>query len=595
MAEIKTLVDLFETSCEIRGTAPLFGVRAGDSFTWITYEQMHQHVARVRRLLRELGVLRGDRVALVAENSIDWASVCYATAGCAAVTVPMYTAQRPSDWEYILRDCGAKVVFLGSHQIAGAFAQVRGNLPLVEHAIVMEGDAQDAASLNGRLELLSNPTSGPENPLPDDPAGFIYTSGTTGHPKGVILSHGNIVSNVLASASTFPLFPSDRSLSFLPWAHSLGQTVDLHLLLHAGCQIGINGDIASLLTNLTLVQPTILIAVPRIFYRIYEGVQTQIAERSVIVRTLFENGVAAATKRTQASSLNWLDRAWFNLAERLIFSKVRQKFGGKLRFVISGSAALNREVAEFVNALGIEVFEGYGLTEASPVVSVNTPRYRKFGTVGRAIPGVTITIDRAVTNHSEDGEIVVNGPNVMKGYYGAPDDTAKMLTSDGRLRTGDMGHLDADGYLVMTGRIKEQYKLQNGKYVVPTPVEEHFKLSSLISNCMLFGADRPFCVLLVVPNRAALQAEAQVRGLVLSELEEDSQVYDIIKRDVTERAKDFHTYMRPKKLLLLSEDFTVENGLLTPSLKVRRQEIISKYNHRLDKLYADPNPDLRLF
>ena len=591
MAEIQTLVDLFETSCQARGNAPLFGVRSGDSFSWVSYEQIHQRVARMRRLLRELGLVRGDRVALIADNGIDWATICYAAAGCAAVTVPMYTAQRPSDWGYILRDCGAKVVFLGTKEIAATFARIRANVPDVEHAIVMDGDEQDPTSLKGRLRLLGDQTAEVEKPARDDPAGFIYTSGTTGHPKGVVLSHGNMVSNVLASASTFPLFPSDRSLSFLPWAHSLGQTVDLHLLLHVGCQIGINSDVASLMTNLTLVHPTILIAVPRVFYRIYENVQKQMAGKSAVVRRLFENGVAAATRRAQGSSLNLADRAWLNAAERLIFSKVRRKFGGNLRFVISGSAALNRDVAEFVNALGIEVFEGYGLTEASPVVSVNTPDHRKFGTVGRAIPGVTITIDRSVTNHAEDGEIVVRGPNVMSEYYGAPEDTAKVLTSDGQLRTGDMGHLDAEGYLVITGRIKEQYKLHNGKYVVPTPLEEHFKLSPYVSNCMLFGADKPYCVLIVVPNQSAIQAEAQARGLAISRLEEDPQVYDIIKTDVTKRAKEFHAYMRPKKLLILSEDFTVENGLLTPSMKVRRQEIISKYNRRLAKLYADLTPD----
>ena len=591
MAEIQTLVDLFETSCQARGNAPLFGVRSGDSFSWVSYEQIHQRVARMRRLLRELGLVRGDRVALIADNGIDWATICYAAAGCAAVTVPMYTAQRPSDWGYILRDCGAKVVFLGTKEIAATFARIRANVPDVEHAIVMDGDEQDPTSLKGRLRLLGDQTAEVEKPARDDPAGFIYTSGTTGHPKGVVLSHGNMVSNVLASASTFPLFPSDRSLSFLPWAHSLGQTVDLHLLLHVGCQIGINSDVASLMTNLTLVHPTILIAVPRVFYRIYENVQKQMAGKSAVVRRLFENGVAAATRRAQGSSLNLADRAWLNAAERLIFSKVRRKFGGNLRFVISGSAALNRDVAEFVNALGIEVFEGYGLTEASPVVSVNTPDHRKFGTVGRAIPGVTITIDRSVTNHAEDGEIVVRGPNVMGEYYGAPEDTAKVLTSDGQLRTGDMGHLDAEGYLVITGRIKEQYKLHNGKYVVPTPLEEHFKLSPYVSNCMLFGADKPYCVLIVVPNQSAIQAEAQARGLAISRLEEDPQVYDIIKTDVTKRAKEFHAYMRPKKLLILSEDFTVENGLLTPSMKVRRQEIISKYNRRLAKLYADLTPD----
>jgi len=591
MVETKTLVDLFEASCRLRGPAPLFGIRQGEAFQWVSYAEVHQQVARVRGLLRELGIKRGDRVAIIADNSVEWATICYATAGCGAITVPMYTAQRPADWEYILKDCEARVVFVGTKQVANAYSSIHANLPFVAHVIVIQGQPNDSSTLDGRLRLLAGTTAEIEHPSPDDPADFIYTSGTTGHPKGVILSHRNIVSNVLASASTFPLSSSDRSLSFLPWAHSFGQTVDLHLLLHLGAQIGLNGDVMSLLPNLRLVHPTILIAVPRIFYRIYDSVRKQIAERPAAIRRLFSSGVAAATKQQRGERLNPADHLWRIGAEQLIFSKVRKKFGGQLRFAISGSAALNQDVAEFVNALGIQVYEGYGLTEASPVVTVNTPGNRKFGTVGRPLPGVTIAIDRSVTNHDEDGEIVVHGPNVMQGYYRAPEDTARVITADGGLRTGDMGHLDEDGYLVITGRIKEQYKLQNGKYVVPTPIEEHFKLSPMISNCMLYGADRPYCVLMVVPNEAALQEAALQRGLPMTDLQQQTCVHDIVRRDISLRARVFQSYLRPKRLLILSEDFTVENGLLTPSMKIRRQEVINRYSDQLAQLYANPSAD----
>jgi long-chain acyl-CoA synthetase len=499
---------------------------------------------------------------LIAENGIDWATVCYATAGCGAIIVPMYTAQRLSDWEYILRDCQPKVVFAGTRQVATAFSRIRDRLPFVQHVIVMHGDDADETTLPGRLRGLSGQSAPVEYPAPDDPADFIYTSGTTGQPKGVILSHKNIVSNVLASASTFPLSSSDRSLSFLPWAHCFGQTVDLHLMLHLGAQIGINGDVMSLLPNLRLVKPTILVAVPRIFYRIYDNVQKQISGRPAAVRKIFEQGLAASTKHQRGERLSIGEHLWRVAAESLIFSKVRGKFGGHLRFVISGSAALSQSVGEFVNALGIQVFEGYGLTEASPVVSVNTPGNRKFGTVGRALPGISITIDRTVSNHPEDGEIIVDGPNVMLGYHAAPDETAQTITAEGRLRTGDMGHLDSEGYLVITGRIKEQYKLQNGRYVAPAPIEEHLKLSPLVSNCMLYGADK-----------------------------QDPEIYELIRSDLSVRARVFQSYMRPKKFLIVSEDFTVENGFLTPSLKVRRQAVTSCYNDRLAELYAGPTGD----
>ena len=591
MPEIETLVELFETSCRTRGDAPLFGTKSAGRFEWISYAAMHQRVLKVRALLVELGVAQGDRVALIADNSVDWAAICYAAAGSGAVTVPMYTAQNPTDWEYILKDCGAKLAFVDTAQEAASLTKLRAHLPELLHVISIGEPETDPTSLRARMALLLGRTIQLEQPRPEDPAGFIYTSGTTGHPKGVVLSHRNIVSNVLASASTFPLSPSDRSLSFLPWAHALGQTVDLHLLLHVGCQIGINGDLSGLLTNLGLVKPTILIAVPRVFYRIYDGIRKQIAERPKVIRTLFDKGIEAATQKSQGRRPTLTDRLWLAAAERLIFRRVRQRFGGSLRFAISGSAALNRDVAEFVNALGIDVYEGYGLTEASPVVCVNTPTHRRFGTVGKPIPGVQVTIAQNVAEDPTVGEIVVSGPNVMHGYYRAPEDTARVLTPDGRLRTGDMGRLDDDGFLIITGRIKEQYKLQNGKYVVPTPIEEQIKLSPLISNCMLYGADKPYCVLMVVPNRLALESEAQSRGFDCSDVEGDPKVLALLKQEVAFRVQGLHSYMRPKKLLVVSEDFTVGNGFLTPSLKVRRQEVIQKYMGQLAKMYDESHAD----
>jgi long-chain acyl-CoA synthetase len=591
MQEITTLVELFERSCCLRGPAPLFGVRHDKAFLWVSYSEVHERVAQVRTLLRSLGVKRGDRVALIAENGIDWATVCYATAGCGAIIVPMYTAQRLSDWAYILRDCQPKVVFVGTKHLASALARIRDGLSFIEHVIVLQGSDADDSALPARLQALAGQTAPIEYPSPDDPADFIYTSGTTGQPKGVILSHKNIVSNVLASASTFPLYSSDRSLSFLPWAHCFGQTVDLHLMLHVGAQIGINGDVMSLLPNLGLVKPTILIAVPRIFYRIYDSVQKQISARPAAVRKLFELGLASATKHQRGERLRPDEHLWRVAAEAVIFNKIRNKFGGELRFVISGSAALSQTVGEFVNALGIQVFEGYGLTEASPVVSVNTPGNRKFGTVGRPLVGIAITIDRSTTNPSEDGEIIVEGPNVMCGYHGAPEETAQVITPEGRLRTGDMGHIDTDGYLVITGRIKEQFKLLNGRYVAPAPIEEHLRLSPLVSNCMLYGSDKPYCVLVVVPCLAALEEEARARGLTLSNIEEDAQVCAIVRSDLSVRARVFQSYMRPKKLLIVAEDFTVENGFLTPSMKVRRQAVINRYGDRLARLYAESTQD----
>lgn len=410
-----------------------------------------------------------------------------------------------------------------------------------------------------------------------------------GRPKGVILTHRNIVFDVIASVSTFPITEADRSLAFLPWAHAFGQTADLHVMVHVGCQVAINGDISALLTNLGLVKPTILVAVPRVFCRIYEVVHKQIALRPLAVRWLFERGLRAATRRANGGKLTLAERLWLATADKLVFRRVRQRFGGCLRFVISGSAALSQQVAEFVNAIGIEFFEGYGLTEASPIVAFNNPQHRRFGTVGKPIPGVTVTIDHTADPNPGVGEILVSGPNVMAGYYRLPEETERAISARGELRTGDLGRLDADGYLAITGRIKEQFKLTNGRYVTPTPIEEKIKESSLITNCLLYGADKPYCVLLVVPEAATLQQLGLAQG-VAGDAASSSTMYRLLKQEVARLSSDFASFARPRKLLVLDEDFTIENGLLTPSHKVRRHAIVQKYQGRLVDLYQANTP-----
>lgn len=591
MSEIRTLVDLFESSCRIRGDAPLFGVRSGEAFQWLSYAEIHRRVCQTRRLLRTLGVAKGDRVALIADNSVEWAVICYAVLGCGAVVVPMYTAQHAADWEHILRDSSAKLVFLEARKVAKSVEQLRVSAPDVEAYIEIDAPVSDPNSLQGRLLAVSSELECLEQPDPDDAACYIYTSGTTGRPKGVVLTHRNIVFDVTAAISRFQITATDRTLSFLPWAHAFGQTVDLHLMVHVGCQVALNGDISSLLTNLRLVQPTVLVAVPRIFNRIYEVVRNQLARQPRLAKQLFQRGIDAAGKRAQGDRLAPLERVWFMAAERMLFRRVRARFGGRLRFVISGSAALDRTIAEFINALGIELFEGYGLTEASPVVAVNCFEHRRFGTVGRPLPGVELAIDRSVSEDPAQGEILVRGPLVMKGYHGLPEETARTITPDGWLRTGDLGRIDEEGYLVVSGRIKEQYKLSNGKYVAPAPIEERLKQSPLVDNCLLYGADESFCVLIVSPNRTTLEKEARARGIAVDDVASAPEACRILQHEIAALAKDFAAYARPKKLLVVSEDFTIENGLLTPSQKVRRNAVIERYQSRLRALYPESNRD----
>jgi len=581
----KTLVELWEQSTERHGPRELFGTKTNGAWHWITYAQFKPEVDALRAGLAGLGVGPGDRVALIAGNRVEWAAAAYATFGLGATFVPMYEAQPLEDWAFILKDCEAKVVLGTNAEVLDKIASIRQRLPDLAHVVGLDLPESDARSYKQLLAAGKAQPHPVQRPAPDHDACFIYTSGTTGAPKGVVLTHWNIVSNVIAAGEIFPLRPTDRSLAFLPWAHAFGQTCELHMLFSVGCSLGLNDEIPNLLGNLAEMKPTILIAVPRIFNRIYDGVNKQMTERPKLIQKLFAAGIAAATKKKRGQSLTLGEGLSLAAADKLIFSKVRGRFGGRLRFSVSGSAALAREVAEFVDALGIAVYEGYGMTEASPVVTANCPDATRIGTVGKALPRVRIEIDHAATGDEKNGEIIVYGDNVMRGYHHREEEQRQVLMPDGGLRTGDMGFLDEEGYLHITGRIKEQYKLENGKFVVPSPLEEELKLSPYILNTMLFGLNRPHNVALVVIDEPAVSKWAREKGLEIKDYTSDPAVRELIGKELETRAHNFRGYEKPKAFRLIREDFTIENGLLTPSLKVRRNLVLNRYLPDLEALY----------
>jgi len=585
VAQFDSLVDLFEKSCEKYAGNQLFGVKKGDGWEWITYGEFKSLVDRFRGGLASLGVGAGDRVGIVANNRIEWAVAAYATYGRGAQFVPMYEAQKDSEWAFILEDCGAKVVIGATDDILAKLRKIVDDIDTLETAIGLEAPADDETSYQALLAKGEAAPVDAEHPGWDDLAGFIYTSGTTGAPKGVKLSHGNICSNVNAIHEVFTFTTDDRSLSFLPWAHSFGQTVELHGLLSMGSSLAINDEIPNLVGNLAEVKPTILFAVPRIFNRIYDGVNKQMAERGGMVESLFHQAVGIAARKGAGESVGFFEGMKLSLADSLIFSKVRARFGGRLKYAISGSAALNRDVAKFIDALGIEVYEGYGLTETSPIATANYPGNRKIGSVGKAINGVRIVIDKEVTGDPENGEILVYGPNVMQGYHNREDENAKVLMDDGGFRTGDMGRVDSEGYVYITGRIKEQYKLENGKYVVPSPLEEEVKLSRFVGNAMLYGMNKPYNVILIVPDPVAMGPWCKDNGVAEADIASSDKVIELLKSEIEANSKSFKRYELPKKILVSTEEFTTDNGMLTPTLKLKRRNVLKVHGDAIEALY----------
>ena len=584
---LQNLVELVSGSCERFAERPAFGTKRADGhWHWTNYREFGELVGHCRSALHGLGVRSGDVVAMVANNCLEWAVAYYATAGLEAVFVPMYEAQRVTEWQFILEDCGAKVVLARAPGPYDRLLALLGELPRVSHLVGIGLPTTDRNSFDLLLELGARSPVEARSPAPETTAGLIYTSGTTGKPKGVRLSHGNVACNVSVATAIFPLSPDDRSLSFLPWAHSFGQ-LELNYMLKLGGSLALNDEINQLLPNLAEVQPTILVTVPRVFNRVYEAVRKDLQRRPALLRRMFEDGIRAATLRNRGESVGLWGRLELSVDDKLIFSKVRGRFGGRLKYVLCASAALSREVAEFIDALGIQVYEGYGLTETSPMVSANVPDARRMGSVGKVVPGVRVVIDTALSSVPGEGEIVVYGPNVMQGYHNRPEENEKTFTADGGLRTGDLGYLDQDGYLFITGRIKEQYKLTNGKYVMPAPLEEVLKLSPYIDNVMLYGADRPYNVAIVVPNKPALSEWAARRGIRLTDPARDSRVEQFIMDEVRRTAGSFRSFEVPRRVLVTDEDFTSENDLLTPTLKLKRRNVEKRYGKALEALYTE--------
>ncbi|MBP7735130.1 MAG: long-chain fatty acid--CoA ligase [Spirochaetes bacterium] len=587
------LVEMLEESIARFSANEWFGVKSNNTYTWFTYGQIGKRIDNLRGGLAYLGIGKGDTVGVISNNRVEWAVACYATYGRCARFVPMYEAELVSTWEYIIRDSNIKVLFVSKPDIYEKIKHLLQSGADLAHIIVIEGDGE--GSMAGLERIGEKYPIKSIIPHPDDIAGLIYTSGTTGDPKGVLLSHGNISSNIHAILKCFHMLNErDRTLSFLPWAHSYGQVCELHSIMRIGGSYGLAESPATIVNDLALIRPTLLISVPRIFYRVHDAIKTKMNEDGGLPLLLFNMGLKSGIRRRAlalAGKKSAVNAAAFAIADRLVFKKIRDKFGGRLKVSITGSAAINPQVAEFFSDVGVPIYEALGMTEASPGVATNTPDYNKFGSCGKAFDKVTLVIDRANEDgDGKEGELVIYGPNVMKGYHNKPEETKQVLTEDGGLRTGDRAFIDDEGFLYITGRIKESFKLENGKYVFPAAIEAEIMMNKYVEQVMICGLNRPYTVCIIVPDFANLEKYAAENNLdrdhrKLVAMDEIAALYE---REIQKQISGkIGSYEMPKRYLILPEPFTVDNGMLTQSFKLKRKKVMEKLGAEIEALYAN--------
>ncbi len=550
--------------------------------------------------LRALGLGRGDKLAIISENRPEWVMTDFAALARGAMTVPIYTTLVPEQVRYIIDDSDAVIVVCSNREQWAKIEAVRERLGKVRHFISFLPEAPEGVlTLDevldmGRRADAADPGLFEREALlvkPEDQASLIYTSGTTGMPKGVILTHRNFVSNIVSVAEVIRFSEKDTVLSFLPLSHVLERMVTF-TYIYRGCSIGYAESVETVAQNLLEIRPHIMVSVPRVFEKIYAKVMDNVLTSSGLKRKLFFWAVAVGKdcgareiEGRPIPALLGLKRA---IARTLVFSKVVQKTGGRVRFFVSGGAPLSRDIAEFFYAMGLVILEGYGLTETAPVLSANTFEAIRFGTVGKPLPGVEIRI-------APDGEILARGPNVMKGYYKKEAETREVF-ENGWFKTGDIGHLDEDGYLVITDRKKDIIVTSGGKNIAPQPIENTLKTIPYITTAVVIGDRKRFVAALIVPNFEKIEQYARSSGIAFADrsaLVRNLAVVDFVKAEIDRATPGLAPYERIKKIALLDRDFEIEKDEITPSLKVKRSNVENRYRDVIDAMYAEEGGDGR--
>jgi long-chain acyl-CoA synthetase len=577
-------------------TAEAFRYPENGGWTTVTWQQVGQRVELLAAGLISLGIKPEERVALASGTRYEWVVVDFAILAAGAATTTVYPTTHAEDVAFIVANSGSRIVVAEDQKQVDKLIAHRAELPAVQNVVVIDGDGDGdwvitLSDLEQRgKQLLADSPSAVTDRIdairPDQLATLIYTSGTTGKPKGVRLTQDSWTYTAAAMDALGVLSDKDLNYLWLPLAHAFGKVM-LALPLAIGFPTVIDGRVDKIIENLTVIRPTIMGAVPRIFEKVHGKINEMVAKEGGVKKRLFDwatgVGVQMSRVRQAGERPSPLLAAQYKLADRLVLSTIRDRFGGRMRFFISGSAALDREIAQWFDAVGVIVLEGYGLTETSAASSINRPGAYRFGTVGWTLPETDVKI-------AEDGEILLKGPGVMNGYHDLPEATAEAIDAEGWFHTGDIGELDAEGFLRITDRKKDMFKTSQGKYVAPSAISANFKaVCPYASEIIIYGEGKPYCVALVSLEAEAIQEWAADNGLAgksFGEIARDEKTREMVGGYVETLNKHLNRWEQVKKFSIIDRELTVEAGDLTPSLKLKRKSVVDNFHDSIDKLYA---------
>lgn len=592
----RNLAEMFVKNAEKYNQKCFYMFKVNNQYQEVTYGEFFEKVSQLAGGLKSLGLTAGDKVIILSENRLEWALVDYACQLSGLVSVPIYPTLLPEHIEYIINNSDARIVFVSNSYQEEKVSIIQQKLPQVKFYYQFQGEeCKITRPFTELLELGKDYNQ--KNPQwweaisdtinPDDVATIIYTSGTTGEPKGVMLTHKNFLSNIEGALKSIHVSENDVFLSFLPLSHVFERMAGHYLPCYCGATIAYAESIDTVAQNLQEIKPTVMTSVPRFYEKIYARINESILEGSPVKRAIFKwslkQGQQMLKYRQAKRKPGSLLKVKFNLAKKLVFNKLKERVGGRIRFFVSGGAPLAKEIGEFFAYANLLILEGYGLTETSPVISVNREDAFKFGTVGLPLVNVEVKI-------AEDGEILTRGPHVMKGYYKKEEDTREVIDQDGWFHTGDIGYIDKDGFLVITDRKKNIIVTSGGKNVAPQPIENLLITSRYIEQAVVVGNARKYCTALIVPNMELVKQYAR-ENYIDAENEEEllhhPMIKELIRKEIDLLSVHLASYETIKDFQLLKNPFTIESGELTPTLKVKRNVIEKKYKDLIDKMYPE--------